>query len=295
MTNYEEIFGNIINNSVNMVDSETDFGLGITAIAGIMSLPDDLFDIVSEQFIIELNNQLRSDENRKELLKIADTNNIKIEDIPKFLDEMYKSVDDAFKDFPENRKIFLKRIISDIFNSIVDFNDELTSSILIPIEFCNKNARMPIYAHETDAGLDIYSTEDINIRPGETILIKTGLKVAIPVGYELQVRPKSGISLKTKLRVANTPGTIDSGYRDEIGIIIENIEQPIQDISYHFDTNNKIVIDSILHGKTYSIEKGQKIAQLVLNKISKANFVLVDTVNKIEGDRGGGFGSTGLI
>lgn len=293
MTNYEEIFGNIINNSVNMVDSETDFGL--TAIAGIMSLPDDLFNIVSEQFIIELNNQLRSDENRKELLKIADTNNIKIEDIPKFLDEMYKSVDDAFKDFPENRKIFLKRIMSDIFNSIVDFNDELTSSILIPIEFCNKNARMPIYAHETDAGLDIYSTEDINISPGETILIKTGLKVAIPVGYELQVRPKSGISLKTKLRVANTPGTIDSGYRDEIGIIIENIEQPIQDISYHFDTNNKIVIDSILHGKTYSIEKGQKIAQLVLNKISKANFILVDTVNKIEGDRGGGFGSTGLI
>lgn len=293
MTNYEEIFGNIINNSVNMIDSETDFGL--TAIAGIMSLPDDLFDIISEQFIIELNNQLRSEENRKELLKIADTNNIKIEDIPKFLDEMYKSIDDAFKDFPENRKIFLKRIMSDIFNSIVDFNDELTSSILIPIEFCNKNARMPIYAHETDAGLDIYSTEDINISPGETILIKTGLKVAIPVGYELQVRPKSGISLKTKLRVANTPGTIDSGYRDEIGIIIENIEQPIQDISYHFDNNNKIVIDSILHGKTYSIEKGQKIAQLVLNKISKANFVLVDTVNKIEGDRGGGFGSTGLI
>ena len=293
MTNYEEIFGDIINNSVNMVDSETDFGL--TAIAGIMSLPDDLFDIISEQFIIELNNQLRSEENRKELLKIADTNNIKIEDIPKFLDEMYKSIDDAFKDFPENRKIFLKRIMSDIFNSIVDFNDELTSSILIPIEFCNKNARMPIYAHETDAGLDIYSTEDINIRPGETILIKTGLKVAIPVGYELQVRPKSGISLKTKLRVANTPGTIDSGYRDEIGIIIENIEQPIQDISYHFGTNNEIVIDSILHGKTYSIEKGQKIAQLVLNKISKANFVLVDTVNKIEGDRGGGFGSTGLI
>ena len=293
MTNYEEIFGDIINNSVNMVDSETDFGL--TAIAGIMSLPDDLFNIVSEQFIIELNNQLRSDENRKELLKIADTNNIKIEDIPKFLDEMYKSIDDAFKDFPENRKIFLKRIMSDIFNSIVDFNDELTSSILIPIEFCNKNARMPIYAHETDAGLDIYRTEDINIRPGETILIKTGLKVAIPVGYELQVRPKSGISLKTKLRVANTPGTIDSGYRDEIGIIIENIEQPIQDISYHFDTNNKIVIDSILHGRTYSIEKGQKIAQLVLNKVSKANFILVDTVNKIEGDRGGGFGSTGLI
>ena len=293
MTNYEEIFGDIINNSVKIVDSETDFGL--TAIAGIMSLPDDLFDIISEQFIIELNNQLRSDENRKELLKIADTNNIKIEDIPKFLDEMYKSIDDAFKDFPENRKIFLKRIMSDIFNSIVDFNDELTSSILIPIEFCNKNARMPIYAHETDAGLDIYSTEDINIRPGETILIKTGLKVAIPVGYELQVRPKSGISLKTKLRIANTPGTIDSGYRDEIGIIIENIEQPIQDISYHFDNNNKIVIDSILHGKTYSIEKGQKIAQLVLNKISKANFVLVDTVNKIEGDRGGGFGSTGLI
>ena len=140
-----------------------------------------------------------------------------------------------------------------------------------------------------------YSTEDIEIGPGETKLIHTGLKVAIPRGYELQVRPKSGISLKTKLRVANTPGTIDSGYRDEVCVIIENLEPKIADIDYDFDERGRTIINSILHGKSYSIEKGQKIAQLVLNEIVVANFEKVNSIAEVEGeDRGGGFGSTGL-
>ena len=125
------------------------------------------------------------------------------------------------------------------------------------------------------------------------MLIPTGIKVAIPEGYEIQVRPKSGRALKTKLRVANTPGTIDTGYRDEVKVIIENVEPPIKDIAYHFE-NGKVIIDSILHGMPFTIGKGEKFAQLVLNKIEKANFYKVEDINLFEGDRGGGFGSSGL-
>ena len=88
------------------------------------------------------------------------------------------------------------------------------------------------------------------------------------------------------------------GYRDEIGVIIENIEQPIQDIDYRFyegdsTTNPQIIIDSILHGKSYTLEKGQRIAQMRLVEAPTVSWIKVDDIGKIEGDRGGGFGSSG--
>jgi dUTP pyrophosphatase len=122
-----------------------------------------------------------------------------------------------------------------------------------------EEAKVPTYARAGDAGLDVYAIEEMDIKPGETIIAKTGIKVVVPRGYELQVRPKSGRSAKSKLRVANAPGTIDSGYRDEIGIILENIEPAIVDITYDF-VDGKPVINSILHGTTIHIGKGEKIA-----------------------------------
>ena len=96
------------------------------------------------------------------------------------------------------------------------------------------------------------------------------------------------------MRVANSPGTIDAGYRDEIKVIIDNIEPPFKDISYHFDDEDKVIIDSILHGSSYSISKGDKFAQLVLSEVPKMDFVEVESVSKYTGNRGGGFGSTGI-
>ena len=145
------------------------------------------------------------------------------------------------------------------------------------------------------AGYDIESAVDDVITPGETKLIPTGFKIAIPTGYELQVRPKSGRCLKTKLRVANTPGTIDAGYRDEIKVIIENVEPPIKEIKYDFDeTTHYPIITSIVHGQSYSINKGEKFAQLVLMEVPKATFYLVENVGEIGENRGGGFGSTSI-
>ena len=88
------------------------------------------------------------------------------------------------------------------------------------IEKYREDAVIPTYAHEGDAGMDLYAAEDVIIAPGTSVLVPTGLKMAIPVGYEVQIRPRSGVSLKTALRIPNSPGTIDSGYRDEVNVIM---------------------------------------------------------------------------
>ena len=163
-----------------------------------------------------------------------------------------------------------------------------------------ENNQIPAYAHETDAGLDICAAEDVTLAPGETKLIKTGIKLAIPEGYECQVRPRSGLSLNTPLRVTNTPGTIDAGYRGEVCIIMQNTSMP-----FEIWNNNLRVLDNVPqnHFLTsqkgnkqgwYEIKKGDKIAQLVFSKYEKVEFVECQNVKEIGEDRGGGFGSTGI-
>lgn len=258
----------------------------------LLSLPDEIFKEIMEPFLLEMERSLNTPEGRLNLMQSIEKEGI---DIEAFLKNISKSMEEIDKtETSPLKKDFLKRMLI-IFNNFITSNTTSVRRIFtIPIEICNSDAKIPTYANLTDAGMDIYALEDITINPGETVLLKTGFKVAIPDGYELQVRPKSGISLKTKLRIANTPGTIDTGYRDEVGVIVENIEHPIQDIGYDFDFTGTPVIKSILHGKSYTIEKGQKIAQLVLCEVPKVIFQQVSNINEIEGNRGGGFGSTGL-
>lgn len=289
--NPEDFLELILTKSASSVSQEES---SVAAIAGILSLPDDLFEVISEAFISEYEKQLMDSNNRMLLAMSLEKEGVTSENYTELFNMVFESIDNELKDLPQNRKDFLKRIFIVSGNAISNSTNNALKNIIIPIELCHKDAKIPTYANMTDAGVDIYALEDIQILPGETKLIKTGLKVAVPAGYELQVRPKSGVSLRTKLRVANTPGTIDSGYRDEIGIIIENVESPIQDISYHFDDDGKPIIDSILHGRVFMITKGEKFAQLVLNEVPHIIFHQVDNIGKIEGDRGGGFGSTGL-
>ena len=131
-------------------------------------------------------------------------------------------------------------------------------------------AQLPVYAHPGDAGMDVRSIEDVTLSPGARALIHTGLVLMLPPNAEAQVRPRSGLALKHGITVLNTPGTIDAGYRGEVGVILIN-----------------------LGAEPFTVEKGMKIAQLVVSPVAQAEVVEVTSVD--ETDRGaGGFGSTGV-
>ena len=131
-------------------------------------------------------------------------------------------------------------------------------------------AVLPAYAHPDDAGMDVRSVEEATIEPGGRRLVRTGLVMMLPSGYEAQVRPRSGLALKNGVTVLNTPGTIDAGYRGEVGVILAN-----------FGTT------------PFKVEKGAKIAQIVIAPCTRA--AIVETAEMDETARGPcGFGSTGV-
>lgn len=164
-------------------------------------------------------------------------------------------------------------------------------SVEVFVEICREDVILPKYANPGDAGMDVYACEDIIIKPGETVIVPTGIKLAIPEGYEIQVRPRSGLSFKTPLRIPNSPGTIDSGYRDELGIIVNNSS----DVDSHQNINSQFTLDEKGNRKgTYFIRKGDRIAQIVLQVVPKMILTRVASVKSIGVDRGGGFGSTGV-
>ena len=134
----------------------------------------------------------------------------------------------------------------------------------------NPEASLPSYAHPGDAGMDVRSVEETVIQPGERRLIHTGLVMMLPPGYEAQVRPRSGLALKNGITVLNTPGTIDEGYRGEVGVILVNFGDA-----------------------PFKVEKGAKIAQMVIAPCAQAEIVETSEVDgTVRGE--GGFGSTGV-
>ena len=130
---------------------------------------------------------------------------------------------------------------------------------------------LPAYATEGAAGMDVLAAEDVTLAPGARHAVATGLSVAIPHGYEIQVRPRSGLALKHGITVPNTPGTIDSDYRGELKVILIN----------HGDAD-------------FAIRRGDRVAQLVLAPVTRGSWLTVEELD--ETARGeGGFGSTGGV
>ena len=128
---------------------------------------------------------------------------------------------------------------------------------------------LPAYATSGAAGMDVLSAEDVVLKPGERHAVATGLAVAIPAGYEIQVRPRSGLAFKHGVTVPNTPGTIDSDYRGELKVLMINLST-----------------------EDFPIKRGERVAQLVLAPVTQARWDEVVVLD--ETDRGsGGFGSTG--
>lgn len=259
-------------------------------LATMMEMEDEDFDVIKEQVLISIEDTLNKN---KEIVRyLNQENKIDLSDIDKTTEAIKEEI--ANSDFSETKKDFLFRFVLIVFNAILKNDDPSSHYVSIPCQLASKDIKLPTYANEGDAGVDLYSPGEFTIAPGETVIIPTGIKVAIPQGYALLIQPRSGQSVKTKLRVANTPGLIDSGYREEIGVIVENIEPKFKDIDYDFNDDGTIRINSILHGETYTIAEGQRFAQMRLVEVPKMAFVEVDDIKEFEGDRGGGFGSSGL-
>lgn len=261
----------------------------------MLNLPDEQFEPLKPVVLDSLERSFNTPEVRLNFARALNSMELNLEDLEDFLNGMIMALQDSTLHNLSKTKIdFLTSIIGILHNAFTASEGISKRIIKIPIEKCDDRAKAPTYANTTDSGMDVYALEDITIAPGETKLIPIGIKVALPRGYELQVRPKSGRSLKSKLRIANTPGTIDAGYRDEIGIIVENIEPVISDISYEYDDEGNLKITSIDFGSSHTIGAGEKFAQLVLAEVPKVSWLQVDSVTGIGEDRGGGFGSTGL-
>ncbi len=162
--------------------------------------------------------------------------------------------------------------------------EELKKPVQIPCQLVN-DADMPFYAHPGDAGMDLRANVDIVIAPGETKIITTGLKTAIPEGYMFEIRPRSGLNAKTPLRVFFSP--IDEGYRGEYGVIMTNYSpESSKDVVCTIEDKHKF--------GTYHIKKGDRVAQMILSRYVTAEFVPVEDIDVYEGNRGGGFGSSGV-
>ena len=236
----------------------------------LIDLPDTKFDQIYPQLQSMAETTFKSEAFQKDVLQnltvYKASNEIDIEAERATVEELIKEIkeDDTLN---ANKQAFLISILEAATLSVYDLMQNPRERIEVKIKVL-PGGKIPTYAHPTDAGADVYASEPTNFEPYETKIVHTALQVAIPAGYEIQIRPRSGMSLKTGFRIANAPGTIDSDYRGEIGVIMTN-------------TSDKPV----------TIEKGDKIAQMVIAPVPMIRWVETDNLDETE--RGeGGFGST---
>ncbi|MCL4441372.1 MAG: dUTP diphosphatase [Firmicutes bacterium] len=143
--------------------------------------------------------------------------------------------------------------------------------VLVKRTGTGKDIPLPRYMTTGAAGMDLYAAveQTETLKPGEIKLIPSGISISLPEGYEAQIRPRSGLALKHGITMVNTPGTIDADYRGEIGLIMVNLGQA-----------------------PFEIKRGDRVAQMIINKVARADFTEVDDLDETERDSGG-FGSTG--
>ena len=251
---------------LNIAD-EGDGNNPFEAIAAVLALDEDQFSIVAPGIIQSFSQSINNPVDKIALTQAMNASGIRADELTGSFNGICEEIEKL--DMSVQKRDFLKNLIGNLVNAVSDTEGISKKTVQVAIELCHPNAKIPQYAHISDSGVDVFALDDITVKPGETVLVPTGIKVALPAGYELQVRPKSGRALKTKLRVANTPGTIDQQYRDEIKVImINHSSQP------------------------YPIFKGDRIAQLMVMPSYRFQAKVVDTLE--DSDRGeGGFGSTG--
>ena len=286
---YEEIFG-----ALDKVfdDGETN---GLRIIGAVLALPDEQFEAIKANLFDSIEATFNEPATKVAFAQMINQQGLRIEDFSDNIDNLVQAVEELTvedMELSDSKKDFLKFIFATFINSMEDSKMVSRRVISIPIEICREGAKLPAYATDGSGAMDIYSPEEYVIGPGESIMIPIGIKVDIPIGYGLLIQPRSGLSRKSKIRIPNTPGLIDSDYHEEIGVIIENIDSPVKDVQLELGDNGEI-IDGTLHGSSFTIGKGERFAQMRLVEIPLVNWLPVSSLGSFKNDHGLGFGSSG--
>lgn len=289
-----QIFNEIFSALDGLMDTnEEDFD-GLQTLGAILNLSEENFDLIKNVFLNNIENTFNQVDTKIALAQMINNNGITFEDLENNLDNLVEAINGLAAEgieLSENKKDFLKQIFTIFLNSMESTKAISKRIIQIPIQKLSPDIKLPTYATDGSAAMDLYSPEEYTIKPGETVIIPLGFKVAIPKGYALLIQPRSGMSIKTKIRIPNSPGLIDSDYHEEIGVIVENIESSIKDVDNSpFENDNELVK---LYGSSYTIGKGERFAQMRLVEVPLVNWLEVSNLGTFENDHGKGFGSTG--
>ena len=285
---FDEIFGAL---DGALGSDEAD---GLQILGAVLAMPDDAFETVKGSLFDTIKSTFNSPEAKIGFAQMMNQQGLRIEDFSDNLDDLVQAVDEMAAEgveLSDSKKDFLKFIFTTFINTMEESNMVSHRVLTIPVEVCRDGAKLPTYATNGSAAMDIYSPAEYTIGPGECIIIPTGLKVNLPIGYALLIQPRSGMSRKTKLRVANTPGLIDSDYHEEIGVIVENTDPPLKD--FEIQQDGKAILQGPLYGSSYTIGKGERFAQMRLVEVPLVNWLPVESLGSFENDHGKGFGSTG--
>lgn len=280
----EEIFESLD----NLTDEGTENGLKL--FAAMLETPEEQFSIIAPALLESFEQTFNMPDAQLAFVQMMNMNGIKIEDLQDSMDEIVNAVDEQYKDtLSEQKRDFIKSIFAIFFNSMANSIGAAKRVVQIPIELCREGAKLPTYATIGSAAMDLYSPIEFTVHPGETMVVPLGIKVNIPRGYALLIQPRSGMSIKTKLRIPNTPGLIDSDYHEELALIFENISNHIIGSEITEDG----IIQAPLYGSDYTIGKGERCAQMRLVEVPMINWLEVESIGSFEEDHGKGFGSSG--
>lgn len=227
----------------------------------------DTFASSIQEQTLNLDKEIKSEELTKESIEKTKYS-IKVlkQETEDFLNEIKEDLDENSLRY-ELLSIFFNELIKGLDDYL---NKELTDDMLF-VELCRENAKMPQCAHDTDAAYDLYAPETVTVPANARgFMVKLGIKMAAPKGYCVQIFARSSIGYKTPLRLSNSVGIIDEGYRGEVGLILDN-----------------------LSNDPYTIYEGDRVCQMMIVPVVKKEMVLVDDINNYGENRNGGFGSTG--
>lgn len=250
----------------------------ITLVETILEMPEDSFDTPQKVEIVcnalrgAYSGQLK-EEAIEELVRVMREDGANRDEV----EEQFSQLKMVFPDLvPEDVSEGKKQVLDTFFMLLIDILDTATAQLgtydtTVYFELIHPNAKVPTYANPTDAGADIYAVEDINIPAGATgFKVNVGFKMAMNEGWKALIYPRSGMSMKTGMRISNSVGVIDAAYRGEVAVLFDNISN-----------------------EDYTIKVGDRIAQMIISPAYTFKANIVENVERIGDNRGGGFGHSG--